>query len=239
MRWRKSSKGKKLGITTGQTPQPEKEAPEWQVKLSEMERQLQDFQNKYTNLEKRYQGSSEEGQRLARQLEQYRNREQYLRSNYDLDPLLEGYQEPVPPEEKPITRHELDTYVETMKWENAVEEFFSHPDNKDVSGNHLLKRLVKDAVFDESGYNLRWPGKSPRESLSLAANEVRNLIAGERMKGKEEVRQTRTKLEKAAITEGAGAPPKPDESTSEEVTPGEDSYAKMWKEQRKRTRGDW
>jgi hypothetical protein len=228
------------GITTDETPQPKEEAPEWQSKLSEMEQQLQDFQNKYSNLERRYESSSEEGQRLARQLEQYRNREQYLRSNYDIDPLLEGYQEPAPPEERPITRQELEQWSIENQWRSAEDAFFSHPDNKDVAGNFVLKEMVKRLIFDDDGQYLRYPDRSPREAFGLAAAEVRNLIAGERLRGKEEVRQTRTQLERAAIAEGEGAPPKPTEDTSaEEETPGEDSYVEVWKKQRERTRGDW
>ncbi len=103
----------------------------------------------------------------------------------------------------------------------------------------LMKEMVKRWIFDESGQYLRYPDKSPLESFSAAAQEVRNAITGERLRGKEEARTTRTQLERAAITEDSGARPEatPSDNKEDEVS-AEDSYIDIWKKNRKQQLGE-
>ena len=224
------------GVTPEETPEPE--TPDWQVKHSEMETQLAEMQEKYSNLENRYSGSSDEGKRLAAENERLKSQDEYLRNNYDLGPLLEGYEAPVVPEEQPITRADLERWQIETEWRGAEEGFFSHADNKDVAENPMMREMVKRWIFDDGGQYLRYPDASPFESFTAAAREVRNAMAGERLRGKEEVLKTRTELEQAAIVEGEGTQPVvPDNKETEEVS-GEDSYVEIWKKNKQRIQGD-
>ncbi len=226
----------------GVTPkaEPEPEVPDWQLKHSEMEKELAGMKEKYNNLDGRYTSSSEEGKRLAGEVEKYKSQDEYLRSNYNLDPLLEGYEAPVAPEEQPITRAELQQWQIENEWRGAEETFFHHPDNKDMGENPMLREMVKRWVFDDSGGLLRHPEATALESYALAAKEVRNFLAGERLRGKEESMTTRTELERANIVEDGGAQPEvTDNKDAEDTVSGEDSYVDVWKKNRERTQGDF
>lgn len=222
--------------TSEETPEPE--TPDWQVKHSEMETQLAEIQEKYSNLENRYSGSSEEGKRLAAENVRLKSQDEYLRNNYDLGPLLEGYEAPAVPEEQPITRADLERWQIETEWRGAEESFFHHADNKDVAENPMMREMVKRWVFDDGGQYLRYPDASPSESFSAAAREVRNAMAGERLKGKEEVLQTRTELAQANIVEGEGTQPVVDDNKATDEVSGEDSYADIWQKNKQRIQGD-
>lgn len=225
------------GVTPEETP-PESAEPDWQAQLAEMEAKLAAEEEARKNLESRYSSSSEEGKRLAAELERLKSQDEYLRSNYDLDPLLEGYEAPVAPEQQPITRADLERWQIENEWKGAENSFFHHPDNKDVAENPMMREMVKRWIFDDGGQFLRYPDASPLESFNAAAREVRNAMAGERLKGKEEVLKTRTELERANIVEDGGAQPEVTDNKEADTVSGEDSYIDVWNKERARTRGD-
>jgi len=167
---------------TAETPQAS-EVPEWQSQMEKMNTELEQMRKNYTNLEQRYESSSEEGKRLHRELERYKSQDQYLRENYDLDPLLEGYQAPVAPEQKPLTQADLQQWSIEQEWKSAENMFFSDSNNKDVAGHYLLRDMVKRMLFDDNHQYLRYPDKTPAEAFAAAATEVRNLLGGERLRG--------------------------------------------------------
>lgn len=196
---------------------------------------LQELQDRLANIEQRYSASSAEGKRLAEELRQYQQREEFLRNRWNIDELYDGYQHQPPPEERPITRRELEILQEQQRWKSAEETFFTRADNKDLN-NKVMKKAVIALLFNDDG-SLAFPDKTPIESFHAAAKEVRKIIAGERQRGKEEIMKTRTEMEKAALASGTATAP--ESATEEEDIPDENEYVNIWREHRKKTTGGW
>ena len=196
---------------------------------------LEELQQQLRNLEQRYESSSSEGQRLAAELKKREEKERFLQQRWDMDTLLEGYEEQPQPEDRPITRRELEEMQEIERWKRADERFFS--DNKDL--NHpILKRAVKSLLFTEDGSQMRFPDKTPHEAFEEVAREMRQFLAQERLRGKEEVQKVRTELSKAAIAEGADTGPSAVTEEVDDLADAEYSYIEMWKKRRQQTVGD-
>ena len=194
-----------------------------------------ELQAKLDNLSQRYESSSTEGKRLAAELKKREEKERFLQQRWDMDTLLEGYEEQPSPEDRPITRRELEEMQIQARWEAADERFFT--DNKDL--NHpVLKRTVKSLLFTEDGMQMRFPDKTPSEAFEEAAREVRQFLAQERLRGKEEVQTVRTEMSKAAIAEGADTGPSAVTEEVDDLADAEYSYIEMWKKRRQQTVGD-
>ena len=226
------------GVTPEATPEPE--VPNWEEQYQTLKAESEAQMEKFNHLESRYESSSTEGKRLSGELERLKGQDEYLRSNYDLGPLLEGYQyeEPVAPEEQPVTRADLERWQIENEWLGAERDFFGHSDNKDVSENPMMKAMVQRWIWDDGGGLLRYPEATAKQAFSLAAAEVRNAMAGERLKGKEEARMTKQQLDQAAIVEGESAQPTVTDNTeTDDTSDAETSYISVHRKQQERTRG--
>lgn len=193
---------------------------------------LEELKQRLENLESRYSSSSQEGKRLAQELERYKKREQYLQNRWDTEELFQGFEDhQTSDEDKPITRRELEIMNEQQRWKSAEETFFTNPDNKDIS-NPIVKKAVIAALFNDDG-SMVYPDKGPLESFAAAAKEVRKVLIGERQKAKEELMKTRTAMGKATLAEGDTE--KRETPVEEEEEIHEDEYARMWQRHKEQT----
>lgn len=199
--------------------------------VEEQGESLEELKQRLANLESRYGASSEEGKRLAQEVERYKKREQFLHSRWNETELYDGFEETTSDEDKPITRRELEIMNEQQRWKSAEETFFNRADNKDIN-NPILKKAVIAALFNNDG-SLVYGDKSPLESFTAAAKEVRKVLIGERQKAKEELMKTRTEMGKATLPEGDTE--KRETPTEEEEVFDENEYANMWQKHKEET----